>query len=210
MYGYTDVINVIEAKGYPLNKADNYPNLIGIRKPMNNDNLFNDTLYMIIWKNNQQSILSFHYPITTDPGRWYLRHPINKDGCAIVKEGFYPNVWKVGKHNGKYTALIQTGGKIKVYRDVNKDTILDLDENTIQEGFFGINLHHAGIDSITIDNWSAGCQVFKKKEDFNEVMHHVAVSYSKSFNYTLINEQDIIDTMKLYNVGRKSTEGLPL
>lgn len=210
MYEYTDVIDAVETKGYPLNKADNYPNLIGIRKPMNSDNLFNDTLYMIIWKNSQQSVCSFHYPITTDPGRWYLQHPINTSGCAIVKEGYYPNVWKVGKHNGKYTALIQTGGKIKVYRDIDKDSTFDLDESTVQEGFFGINLHHAGTDSKTIDNWSAGCTVFKKIENFDEVIHHVLASYAKSFNYYLINENDIKDTIKLNNIGRKTTEGLPL
>ena len=184
------ILKTLEDKGYLLKKENNYPNLVGIRKALNNDNLFNDVLYLFIWKNNQQSLTVFNYPITTDPGRWYLNHPINKNGCAIVKEGAYKNLWTIGKHQGKYTALVQIG-KIKVYRDINKDNVMDFKEDTLQEGYFGVNLHHAGVNSNTVDNWSAGCQVFKNIKDFDEVMRYVTTSKYSFFNYYLLNEKDI-------------------
>ena len=48
---------------------------------------------------------------------------------------------------------------IKIYRDGNKDGVID--KKIVQEGLFGINFHQAGLGNL-IDNWSAGCQVVPK------------------------------------------------
>ncbi len=81
---------------------------------------------------------------------------------------------------------------VKVYRDANKD--LNYDENKIQEGVFGINIHKAGADSTYVENWSEGCQVFKKSADFESFMSIVRKSrdiHGNSFTYTLIESSDI-------------------
>jgi hypothetical protein len=68
------------------------------------------------------------------------------------------------------------------------------DESKIQEGIFGINIHKAGADSTYVENWSEGCQVFKKSADFDAFMvlaHKAAAVHGKSFTYTLIESSDI-------------------
>jgi hypothetical protein len=71
-------------------------------------------------------------------------------------------------------------------------------EENIQEGIFGINIHKAGKfknGSTQIDKWSAGCQVFSKESDFNQLMelaYKAKDLYGNSFTYTLIESKDIV------------------
>ena len=88
---------------------------------------------------------------------------MNDKGVAILKPGQYRGSHTIGLHQGKYEALKQ-GGKVKVYRDANRD--MNYDEKVIQEGVFGINIHKAGANSTYVENWSEGCQVFSfSRED---------------------------------------------
>jgi hypothetical protein len=77
----------------------------------------------------------------------------------------------VGLHKGQYEALKQKSN-VKVFRDKNKDMIFDMNPSTIMEGVFGINLHRSNpkTESTYVENWSEGCQVFKRVKDFNEFM----------------------------------------
>jgi hypothetical protein len=68
------------------------------------------------------------------------------------------------------------------------------DENKIDEGLFGINIHKAGDNSTFVENWSEGCQVFKKSKDFEEFMTICRKDrniHGNSFTYTLIETTDI-------------------
>jgi hypothetical protein len=72
---------------------------------------------------------------------------------------------------------------------------MEYDENKIQEGIFGINIHKAGADSTYVENWSEGCQVFKKAADFESFMaicRKAAAIHGKSFTYTLIESKDLV------------------
>ena len=91
----------------------------------------------------------------------------NAKGTAILVPGQYRGCWAIGKHNGKYKALVQIK-PVKVYRDGNKDMIYDLLPETINEGLFGINIHRSNeaITRNTVDMYSAGCQVFNNPNDF--------------------------------------------
>ncbi len=65
----------------------------------------------------------------------------------------------------------------------------------IQEGVFGINIHKAGADSTYVENWSEGCQVFKRAKDFDEFMaicRKAKDIHGNSFTYTLIETKDIV------------------
>ena len=115
----------------------------------------------------------------------------NTAGVARLVEGQYRGSHTIRLHQGKYEALGQAKN-VKVYRDANKD--LNYDENKIQEGVFGINIHKAGADSTYVENWSEGCQVFKKSADFEEFMKICRKSkdlHGNSFTYTLIESTDI-------------------
>ena len=107
--------------------------------------------------------------------------------------GQYRGMWAVGLHQGKYEALRQVGN-VKVYRDKNKD--MTFDETVIQEGVFGINCHRSNpkTESQYVENWSEGCQVFKKLKDFKEFMiicNKAKEIHGNSFTYTLITTEDI-------------------
>jgi len=168
-------------------------NIIGVRRDSNISNSFDDYLCCIYY-DTENKINIKQWEITTDPGRYWLKNPMNPQGTAILVPYQYRGTWKIAKHQGKYTALCQRKA-VKVFRDNNKDNILDYDSETIDKGLFGINIHRSNpySESYVVEKWSAGCQVFKRVEDFDEFMgliHISAVNYGDNFTYTLIEEQD--------------------
>ena len=122
---------------------------------------------------------------------------MNKAGVAILKPGQYRSSHKLRLHQGKYLALGQQK-PVKVYRDQNEDNTYDLNEDSVQEGIFGINIHRAtgksGSKSIRVDRWSAGCQVIADNDDWHEFLDVCQIAREKwgnSFTYTLIESNDI-------------------
>lgn len=168
-------------------------NIIGIRfKVLNNiqDNSFNDALCLIYKEKGVEKRKVFE--ITTDPGLKSLKNFDNSKGCAILVPNQYKSTWQIGLHKGKYEALVQRK-EVEVYRDKNKDNKLDYLNK--DKGLFGINIHKAGLNSKIVEDWSAGCQVFRKSSNFEEFMNICRKSkelYGNSFTYTLLNEEDLI------------------
>jgi hypothetical protein len=129
---------------------------------------------------------------TTDPGKKGVMEFHNAAGVARLVPGQYRGSHTIGLHQGKYEALKQQKN-VKVYRDKDKD--MQYDTDVIQEGVFGINIHKAGADSTYVENWSEGCQVFKKSADFDAFMvicREAAKIHGSSFTYTLIESKDIV------------------
>jgi hypothetical protein len=132
--------------------------------------------------------------ITTDPGTKAVKEFSNPNGVARVVPGQYRGMWAVGLHQGKYEAMRQVA-PVKVYRDKNKD--MTFNETIIQEGIFGINGHRSNpkTESAYVENWSEGCQVFKKVKDFNEFMgliNKAKAIHGNAFTYTLLESTDIV------------------
>ena len=187
-----DFEKILKSKGYSYFTNGIYNlNIIGVRSKDSKEsvNVFNDALILIYTAEDGKHIEVF--PITTDPGLYYLKNNLSIKGCAILKEGQVRGGWQIGLHQGKYKALVQKK-PVTVYRDSNKDSKLDfVNEET---GMFGINIHKSGESSTQVDRWSAGCQVFARVRDFNKFMNLVQKGnnkYGNSFTYTLINETDL-------------------
>lgn len=194
MYTREQIEGAVKAKGYAwFEGAKDYDvNIIGVRNSATGDkvtNVFDDTMTLTYkvggeWK--------FHtWACTTDPGKKGVMEFHNAAGVARLVEGQYRGSHAIGLHQGKYEALKQAKN-VKVYRDANKD--LTYNEDKINEGVFGINIHKAGADSTYVENWSEGCQVFKKSADFEEFMAIIRKSrdiHGNSFTYTLIESADI-------------------
>lgn len=144
----------------------------------------------VFYKDAADKWVSKIWQITTDPGTKSLKIPQNSKGTAILVPGQYVNAYRIGLHQGKYEAVVQKG-PVKVYRDNNRDNILNMSSDKIYTGIFGINIHKAGLDSKVVEGWSAGCTVFKRSEDFNQFLllakKHVKL-YGNSLTLTLINE----------------------
>ena len=125
-----------------------------------------------------------------------MEHPSNSEGCAILVPGQYRGVYKIDKHGGRYEAICQRNGKVKVYRDDNKDDTYDYDADSIQSGYFGINIHRSSAYKTGnyINKYSAGCQVFADPDDFDdfmEICHKASHIWGNKFTYTLIESKDI-------------------
>ena len=186
----------VKAKGYvwfedATNKGYDV-NIIGIRNASTGQTVTNvfDDLLTISYKEN--GVWKFHsWAATTDPGKKGVREYHNAAGVARLVEGQYRSSHIIRLHQGKYEALGQNK-PVKVWRDANKDLVYD--ENKIQEGVFGINIHKAGADSTYVENWSEGCQVFKKSADFESFMKICRKAkdiHGNNFTYTLISSSDI-------------------
>lgn len=161
-------------------------NLVGFRD-LEGVNSFND-LFTVSWKyNGIENALVFK--CTTDPGIYYLENPMNVDGTAVLPYGQFRGMWKLGKHQGKYEALVQNK-MISVVRDWDKDRNINL-KHGMDYGMFGINCHRAGFEktSTYVGKWSAGCQVFADGKDFDVFMSLIKESvelWGNSFSYTLL------------------------
>lgn len=198
-YTREQVQKAVETKGHKWFEGGDYNlNIVGIRNSETNNkvtNKFDDKLTVSYSINGE---LKYHeWDATTDPGKYWEENIMNKEGVAILVPGQYRGSHKIRLHRGKYEALGQQK-PVKVYRDNNKDGDYDMLVESIQEGIFGINIHKAGSrvnGSTQIDKWSAGCQVFSKESDFNQLMelaHKAKDLYSNSFTYTLIESKDLV------------------
>ena len=197
MYTREQIQAALTAKGYvyfedAANKTYDV-NIVGIRNSSTGNkvtNLFDDII-TISFKDENGNWVYKEWMNTTEPGKKGVMEYHNAGGVARLVEGQYRGSHAVGLHQGKYEALRQVK-PLKVYRDINKDLIFD--ENKITEGVYGINIHKAGQDSTWVENWSEGCQVFKRVKDFDEFMKIVKKSkkiHGNSFTYTLIESNDI-------------------
>ena len=177
-------------KGYDVN-------IVGVRNSSTGTkvtNVFDDNI-TLSFKDEKGAWQFYSWMNTTDPGKKSMlewKKMGITGGCARLVTGQYRSTWKIDKHQGKYEALCQRNGKVKVYRDEDLD--LEYDENKITEGIYGINIHKAGQDSTWVNDWSAGCQVFKKVKDFDEFMKickKAVKIHGNSFTYTLLESNDI-------------------
>ena len=194
-YSREKIQTAVESKSYKwFNSNTDYDvNIVGVRNSTPGDvvtNLFDDIITVSYkvggqWKYHE-------WMCTTDPGKKAMLEYHNPAGVARLVEGQYRGSHSIGLHQGRYEALRQSKN-VKVYRDADKD--MQYDENKTQEGIFGINIHKAGVDSIEVNNWSEGCQVFKKAADFEafmEICRKAAKIHGNSFTYTLIESKDIV------------------
>jgi len=200
MYTREQIEAALKAKGYvyfedKANKGYDV-NIIGVRNSSTGNKVTNvfDDMITISYKDENGVWVYKEWMNTTEPGK---KSVLEFDkmgisgGVARLVEGQYRGSHMIGLHQGKYEALRQKS-PVKVYRDTDKD--LEYDENKITEGVYGINIHKAGQDSTWVNDWSAGCQVFKRVKDFDEFMKIVKKSkkiHGNSFTYTLIESNDI-------------------
>lgn len=185
------ICNVFNNHNYQIFRNDdkNYNlNIVGLRNDNREPNKFDDEIW-VFWRFENKWTLK-KYKATTDPGLTYLEDPLNSAGTAILKEGQYIGAYRLGKHKGKYDALVQSKPVI-VIRDFNRDNKLDFSSGKEQTGLFGINIHRSSPtgESVFVNKWSAGCQVFANINEYNEFISLCKKSigeWNNEFSYSLI------------------------
>lgn len=183
-------------KGYIIYDEPYRLNIWGFRANTEIPNSFDDELHVFtnVAKTGKPNWAYLVFKITTDPGTYWLKNPMNPKGTAILKAGQYKDAYRIDKHRGKYYALCQRNGKVTVVRDYDRDAVLDFYNGREQTGMFGINIHRArkAGETYKIDRYSAGCQVFKNANDFSFFMKMCEVHkklYGNKFTYTLVDKR---------------------
>ena len=198
------IIKIVKDGGGQVFENEGYINFCGVRNNATNDT-FNDTLY-IYWKDSTDGKFKCVRTngFTTKPGKRAVLNEngnVNSKGVAIVKEGWYPDVWHHGLHGGKYKALRQDQGVTKpitITRDKtqfgkggNKYELRILSDTT-EVGYPYTNMHRSGIPQGNgVNGWSEGCQVFKYSKEFDEMLEMANIATSKGqtkFSYFLTNK----------------------
>lgn len=194
-----DFETLFKKKGYAYFTNGNFNlNIIGVRADNNHKvtNLYDDII-VVIYRDGRGQLTRDLYNITTEPGAYFMTKKLgNSKGTAILVPGQYRSTWKLDLHRGKYKALCQRK-PVKVYRDGNFNSVYDLNPEKIDTGLFGINIHRSNEawTRNTIDQYSAGCQVFNNPNDFQSFIRTCEKQrtlYGNSFTYTLIDEKDLI------------------
>ncbi len=181
-------------KGYQIQSRPFELNIVGVRSDNIIPNRFDDLIY-VFFRNAAGKITEHRFFATTDPGTYWLQNPMNPQGTAILKQGQYINAYGIGLHRGKYLALVQKR-PVTVIRDYDRNAVLDFMNGREETGLFGINIHRASENGTTksVDQFSAGCQVFADAAHFNQFMslceRHRQL-YGNSFTYSLIDERSI-------------------
>lgn len=195
MFTREQIETAVKAKGYKWFTNDNYDvNIVGIRNATTGKkvtNLFDDWITISFKVDGAWQF--YIWNATTEPGKKGMLEGKAVGGVARLVPNQYRSAYQIDKHQGKYDALCQRGADVTVYRDGNDDLMFD--ETKLDTGMFGINIHKAGQDSTWVENWSEGCQVFKRVKDFNEFMvicKKAAQIHGNHFTYTLIESGDII------------------
>ena len=185
---------VMQGKGYAwFTNPQGYDlNLVGIRTAGVSGDVFDDWVTVTHYRGDQP--VMFPFQATTDPGTFYRENPLNVRGTAILKPGQYRGAYTLGKHRRSYDALVQAK-PVTVYRDANRDGVLDTEGMAEDSGFHGVNIHRASAvhHSLKVGKWSAGCQVVAAPEEFAFVIamcRHAATIYGDLFTYTLLEESD--------------------
>jgi hypothetical protein len=200
------VIGAMQNKNYSFYSntvfGKNKLNIVGVRetnKAFNSpiSNFFSDYIVMFYYDDNGKRNERIGW-LTTSPGLTYEAQKFGGAGRTImIQEGQYVDSYVRGRHQGKIDTLVQN--KVQKY---HRDESLNSQYNSvrIEGGVFGTNIHPSGNYSNNdskklINNWSAGCQVFRSYDDYLWMMQAVRNQQDKAkykfFTYTLLNITDL-------------------
>lgn len=168
------IVRAMVKRGWRVDSAAKELNVVYVEgmgpdgtKNDNTPNQFNDARFVIDFVSDNVPRILGAWEATTTPGRYWTENPMNSRGAAMIKFGQY-TAWQVGMHH-THEALVQTGGDVTVYRDLNQDYKRDGDKE--DTGQFGINQHWGyDLPKNDLGRSSAGCLVGRMKTGHQQFM----------------------------------------
>lgn len=175
---FKKVNDLADKKKYIIFKSNsrNYNvNIWFIRNSTITTDAFNDVCFLY-WKEfKTNKWVGKLYKVSTNPGLYYLNSPQHKQGTAIVVPGQYIKTHKIDLHrkgtSSEHEALCHRNGVVLVYRDNNKDSILDIGGDIYRNGA-GLNAHRPTNYSQKtgkVNRSSAGCLISATREQFDDL-----------------------------------------
>ncbi|WP_271273811.1 hypothetical protein [Aliamphritea hakodatensis] len=187
------------ARGYAFFEDGDFNlNIIGIRAADMAANTFNDFMCLVFKVAGEEK--HFVFECTTDAGTYYRENPMVVDGTMVFIPGQYRGAYKMGLHQGKFPALVQCK-RLPVWRDNNRDAVVDVAFPAVEYGLQGANIHHAAYKGVSqlVGKWSAGCQVLADYYDHRILMaiaEKAAAIWGNSFTYTLFTEEEVFPVIE--------------
>lgn len=189
----------------------------GVKHPLTNK--FTD-IVIVAWIEKGQKFAE-SYPATTVPGASFslstnskfAAQSKNANGVGIMQEKQFINQYTPGMHHGgskKPHLALRSVSSQSAHRDKDySDNWLTLAVAPAKSlganlaGLFqdggGMQLHNSGASTAankTVDNWSAGCQVFANEKQHNRLMElsnkSQKATKSNKFSYVLLNNKEIV------------------
>jgi len=173
----------------------------GIRNNDMTAGIFNDTLgwFKI---NGNDSIIAVSTG-TVDPGSYYLNHPMNAKGTAVMVAGVHKKAYRSGYHGkNRYKALTQCAPigcyriTPKMFADMNRGVPkgqwkIHLTGLKPEFNVTGANQHRASKWKITtkIGLYGAACQVRNNPKQYAQYIKNVW-GKQKRYDYILLLEKD--------------------
>jgi hypothetical protein len=140
------------------------------------------------------------YDATNDPGDHWLNNPPKPGGTAVACRGYYTGAMILGDHRGK-PGLLNRGLTPITYNRYLSDGEGGWKINESNSAnFIGLNIHRAGTASTQVDRWSAGCTVFARAADMDEVLNTCerALDFCKGgtlyFSYAILEHNEVHGT----------------
>lgn len=203
---WKDLKKALENAGIESKLNFNEWNLVGIRNTVQSKNKFPNRftdLIVLMSPRDEKKVKIF--PATTTPGvgfmytpfrNWWmssaLKSSINPNGVAILQPGVY--TYTKGKYKDKYTALLPGEvkiGRLKPSQSINGLKYTTFSPEPIEKGDFEIPIIKAEKDTSSIDSWSAGAQVLKKSDDFEEILSELDRANQNRVRYSLIDSSSL-------------------
>jgi hypothetical protein len=136
--------------------AEAHVKCIGIRGELAPDHIpilgiYDDLLILLIGD------VCTAWKASTNPGLYFINHPITPRGCAQLCEGIH--MFRSGVHNDHFPAFVQAED-FQINRLNAQGQIISQ-----QCGQFGIHLHSGG-PGENVDQYSAGCQIIWSPEGY--------------------------------------------
>lgn len=215
----TNKINTIKklerymrSKNYSVYNEPGILNIVGFRNNVKESgkvtNTFDDKL--ITWFYDTENNLNYYeYVITTTPGfaKGKKHLPAGPSGAGVAMMWYGQYEYKIKYHlqkkYGTEHPCLGLSTNLYVRNKPNGDRYYNKNEakDKVQKGAIGLNIHASvrdkGQASYLVNNWSEGCQVFKKANDWKEFMalcFNQRDKHNKStFMYALISEKEFIN-----------------
>lgn len=182
-------------------------NIIGIRANSTQSNSFDDQI-LCFWYDARGNLAYRVYKVSTDPGTYWLNNPMQDLGSAILKGGQYLYTWQLidtARFGFPTKELLQVK-PVTIFRDYNRDTVLDFYNGRETTGIDGINIHVGttpNATSLEVGQWSAGCQVFAIWAEWVDfiglVEKHISL-YGNSLSYTLLDYRATVRTQRRWGM----------
>lgn len=177
-YTYEQIKKEFDRLGYVWHEF----HVFAIRSKANTPNKFDDLIGFI-----DRDKIYFHTG-TTNSGTKPLKAPTHPEGVAMITPGQYVDAWALGKHKGKYDALVQVK-PVYFTRDNDKDTIHEVGPKLYFD-VRGFNWHRAHEDheSQNVENWSEGCVVQNNPAQYDSFIKACSESGNLYFTGTILEE----------------------